>query len=671
MRTYLRGKITLLFLTLGLLLAIPAIALADTLIITNDVLLNTNTSKNSGDTGTANIVLNVTNGVPVGDQSGCNVDTNNPATVTLSSDNANLTFPNGNNTAQLTDCGSANAAQVSYKVNDDAQGGTAIISGVISGGKPDTTGTNAKIYKYDTTDKLTVTIVDTAPPRVTDFAPTGASEPINTDVTATFNEPVNGSTITDSTFKLEGPGGAAVAASRGLSADNKTATLNPTADLAYSTTYTVTVVGGTSGVKDVAGNGLDQDRATAGIQNKTWSFRTADPPCTPVSVTSSPANKTVTYGDNASFTAAASGDPAPTVQWQKSTDNGTTWNNVSGATSTTLSLTKPLVADSGSQYRAVFTNDCGGTKTATSNAATLTVNAKQITGSFTADNKVYDGGTSAPVLTRSVDQAEVVGSDVVTLTGGTATFADKNVGNGKTVTLTGATLGGADAANYSLTSVSTTTANITAKALTISGLSALDKVYDGNTTAQLSGTASLVGVVSINNVEDDVSLSGTASGAFNNALVGNDKPVTVSGLTLSGADAGNYSLTQLVLSADITAWTLSGFFSPVDYGTNVWNTVKGGSTVPLKFEIFKGSTESSNTADVDKFIFTGVACPGASAATDDIEITTTGGTSLRYDTTGGQFIQNWQTPKKPGACYAVTMQTDDGNKLPLAYFMLK
>ena len=63
-----------------------------------------------------------------------------------------------------------------------------------------------------------------------------------------------------------------------------------------------------------------------------------------------------------------------------------------------------------------------------------------ITGSFTADNKVYDGNNSATVLTRSLTGVTVGGH--VSLTGGTATFSDKNVGNGKTVTLTGASLSG-------------------------------------------------------------------------------------------------------------------------------------------------------------------------------------------------------------------------------------
>ena len=80
MRTKLRSKVTLLFMTFGLLLAIPAIALADTVIITNDVALNTNATKNPGDTGTANVRVDVTNGTPDGDATGCNANGSNPLT---------------------------------------------------------------------------------------------------------------------------------------------------------------------------------------------------------------------------------------------------------------------------------------------------------------------------------------------------------------------------------------------------------------------------------------------------------------------------------------------------------------------------------------------------------------------------------------------------------------
>jgi thermitase len=118
--------------------------------------------------------------------------------------------------------------------------------------------------------------------------------------------------------------------------------------------------------------------------------------CTAPSVTTNPTNQTVTYGANASFTAAASGSPAPTVQWQ--VDTGSGFTDIGGATSTTLNVTAPTVSQSGNQYRAVFTNSCGS---ATSSAATLTVNKATVTPHITADNKVYDGNTSATVLTRS------------------------------------------------------------------------------------------------------------------------------------------------------------------------------------------------------------------------------------------------------------------------------
>lgn len=123
-------------------------------------------------------------------------------------------------------------------------------------------------------------------------------------------------------------------------------------------------------------------------------------------------------------------------------------------------------------------------------------------------------------------------------------------------------------------------------------------------------------------------------------------------------------------SFTVLAWTLGGFFQPVDMGADVWNVVRGGSTVPLKFEVFAGATELTDTTVVDTFTVTGVTCPLTGATTDDIELTTSGGTTLRYDATAGQFLQNWQTPKKPGVCYRVTMTTDDGSSIG-ANFKLK
>ena len=92
-------------------------------------------------------------------------------------------------------------------------------------------------------------------------------------------------------------------------------------------------------------------------------------------VTTNPAAKTVTAGESATFTAAASGVPTPTVQWQVSTNGGATFANDTadaGNTTGTLTVASTTTAESGREYRAVFKNATGS---ATSAAATLTVKA--------------------------------------------------------------------------------------------------------------------------------------------------------------------------------------------------------------------------------------------------------------------------------------------------------
>jgi len=89
------------------------------------------------------------------------------------------------------------------------------------------------------------------------------------------------------------------------------------------------------------------------------------------SITTQPANVTVTVGQTAEFTAAADGNPAPSVQWQVSTDHGSNWSNISGANSTKLTLSSVTADMNGNQYRAVFSN--GITPDATTDTATLAV----------------------------------------------------------------------------------------------------------------------------------------------------------------------------------------------------------------------------------------------------------------------------------------------------------
>ncbi|MFN7766879.1 MAG: YDG domain-containing protein, partial [Planctomycetaceae bacterium] len=105
-----------------------------------------------------------------------------------------------------------------------------------------------------------------------------------------------------------------------------------------------------------------------------------------------------------------------------------------------------------------YTLSLGGTNT-------FDITPLTITGAFTAADKTFDGSTAATITARFL--TGVLGLDIVSFTGGTATFDTAAVGTSKTVTLTGATLTGTDAGNYTLGAATcwTTTAAITAVAV--------------------------------------------------------------------------------------------------------------------------------------------------------------------------------------------------------------
>jgi hypothetical protein len=183
-------------------------------------------------------------------------------------------------------------------------------------------------------------------------------------------------------------------------------------------------------------------------------------------------------------------------------------------------------------------------------AANINGKALTITGAV-ATNRVYDGSTIIGVGGGTL-AGLVNTNDVVTLIDANAagSVASKVVGTNKPVTVTGYLLGGADAANYTLNQPAGLMAEISKMALTVTGAVAQDKNYNGNTTASISG-GTLVGVIS----GDVVNLSG--SGTFASATVGTNKIVTAN-FSLSGADAGNYNLTQPTgLVASITVGPLN------------------------------------------------------------------------------------------------------------------
>jgi phosphotransferase system IIA component len=196
------------------------------------------------------------------------------------------------------------------------------------------------------------------------------------------------------------------------------------------------------------------------------------------------------------------------------------------------------------------------TTTANITPATLNVTGNSGVTGITASDKVYDATTKATLNTTNAALQGVLNGDTVTLntTGAVGTFASKDVANGITVMVSGLTLGGPQASDYSLVQP-TTTANITPATLTVTGITAKDKVYDATTKATLNtSTAALVGVFA----GDTVNLSTAgATGTFASKDVANGITVTVSGLTISGPQAGDYTLTQPTTTANITPATLN------------------------------------------------------------------------------------------------------------------
>ncbi len=260
----------------------------------------------------------------------------------------------------------------------------------------------------------------------------------------------------------------------------------------------------------------------------------------------------------------------------------------------------------------------------TQSAASATITAKALTmsGLSVPASKTYDGGTTAVVTdSKALQSAEAVGAgntgdgkpytgDVVSITGtAVGTYNSKDVATASTVTYSGLSLTGAQAGNYSLTVQSPSSVTITPKNLTISGLTANNKNVDGNTTAILSGTPSLVGVVLAD--ASNVSISGTPTAEFSQSTVGIGLPVTVSGYTLSGSAAGNYSLTQPTgLTADITSATITGAATATAF-TTIYGTpssaqsftVSGSglsdditATAPTGFEVSSDNTTFGSTA---------------------------------------------------------------------------
>ncbi|MFO0450304.1 MAG: beta strand repeat-containing protein, partial [Pseudomonadota bacterium] len=170
-----------------------------------------------------------------------------------------------------------------------------------------------------------------------------------------------------------------------------------------------------------------------------------------------------------------------------------------------------------------------------------------------------------------------------------------------------------------ISSSSNFTLAISAVPLTITGITANNKAYDGTTTATVSGSASYSGL----QYGESFAVTGTPVMNFNTAAVGNNKPITVSGYTVPSS---NYTLTQPSFTANITAAPLT---ISIDEAYKAFNTTLASPVTGVVDFIADGLVEGETIGSITITFGTGAASSAA--------IGTYTNTAVPSAATGGTF----------------------------------
>lgn len=287
-------------------------------------------------------------------------------------------------------------------------------------------------------------------------------------------------------------------------------------------------------------------------------------PIAPVVSNGSPSG---TYNVPFTYSIIATNSPTSYAVSSGTLPAGLTLNTSTGVISGT-----PTAA--GSSSVDVTATNGGGTGTGTLNFTIAKAN-QSITFA-TTDTKVYGTADYAPGATSATSGVNAITYSSNTPSVATIVSNQIHIVGFGTTTITASQ---ASSANYNAATANQTL-TVTKKGLTITGLTANNKVQDGTTAATLSGTAALSGVVSGD--ESNVNLTGTPTATFASATPGTAIAVTVTGYSLTGSASANYTLTQPAgLTANITALgapTATAATGILNNGfTAHWNAVSGAS----------------------------------------------------------------------------------------------
>ena len=249
---------------------------------------------------------------------------------------------------------------------------------------------------------------------------------------------------------------------------------------------------------------------------------------------------TVTYGQEFTLAASQTGDTtSANKKWTWDYDQE--YFKLVGPNANTETITLQAIKAGTPSKGITATYESGTHK----GSATVhpSVTQKEVTVSgITAANKEYDGNTDATVNASGATITGIVSGDSLTITA-TGSFADADVGENKTVTLTLGTLGGADSANYTLATAGNQTetkANITAKDVSISAVTVSDKDYNGNANATVA-SVTITGVSGALSMGTDFDVT---SATFPDADADTANVDVTINVALKGTAANNYNLTN-------------------------------------------------------------------------------------------------------------------------------
>lgn len=295
-------------------------------------------------------------------------------------------------------------------------------------------------------------------------------------------------------------------------------------------------------------------------------------------------------GITASSHTVAYGGAIPTISPSYSGFvNGDTASVISGLTCSTTYTTTTSVGTTTSTCAGASANNylfnyASGVITVTQGGQTspLTITSTSVTyGSTLSLTTLGGNGSGSNSFNVDSGPCTVSGSTLTPTAAGTCMVTATKAANG----------------NYLATSSSSTPVTVNPKSLTISGLTGVNKEFDRGLVGAVTGTPTLVGKVG----SDDVLLAGTPTFTFASANVATGISVVASGYTLTGTTAGNYTLTQPTVTANITAkaarvvatnttiaygatvtsgFTTSGLISPDAVGSASYTYTGTGTATP-------------------------------------------------------------------------------------------